>query len=157
MDLKELKKSYNDLSKKHKVPSFEKLNEYFEIDRIERDTDYILREVRKAMMEKIIGYVRFLEMILNPSQAPPMFIMFMKGITEKERGMVNDVYKSFIELELKSLKLEIDYSEEHEVETINLIFETWGEKRKVLKDIIGFFEKNWKTEKIDKKTRGYYG
>ena len=33
MELKDLKKEYEKLSKKHKIPSFKELNECFEIDR----------------------------------------------------------------------------------------------------------------------------
>ena len=70
MGLKELKKKYADLSKKYKLPNFVNLNEDFEVEKIERDTDLLLKAIRKVMMEKIVNSMSFLEMLLNPVNSP---------------------------------------------------------------------------------------
>ena len=44
MKVKELKEKYGRLAKKYKLPSFKDLNDAFEIDRIERDPEELLRE-----------------------------------------------------------------------------------------------------------------
>ena len=47
--LEELKKKYEKLQKQYSLPSFEKLNEEFDIEKIaENETDFLLREVRKG-------------------------------------------------------------------------------------------------------------
>ena len=156
MELKELKSEYDKLVVKYKLPSFKELNEAFEIDRIERDTDCVLREVRKIMMDKIIGYVRFMEMMINPSQAPPMFMLFLKNVDGDERKTIEKVYKSFVELELHSLKLEIDYSEDEEAKAIKNILNIWNNTKGDLRASIGIMEKNWNSASV-KKEKGYFG
>ena len=156
MELKDLKSQYNVLTRKYKLPTFKEVNEIFEIDRIERDTDCILREVRKAMMDKIISYIRLVEMMLNPAQAPPMFMMFVKSISDGDRKVMEEVYKNFIELELRSLKLEIDYAEEDEAKAIKHIIDVWHETEPSLRSLIGIMEKNWNS-KSEKKEKAYFG
>ena len=156
MELKDLKKEYIKLEKKYKLPGFNELNEGFEIDRIERDTDYILREIRKTMMDKIIGYKRFLEMMLAPSTAPPMFMIFIKEVRQDERAEVENVYKALVELELESFKREIGYSEKVEAEVVKKIYETWKGLKPKFGKIIGMMERNWRAAST-KKERGYFG
>ncbi len=156
MELEDLKTEYGKLAKKYVLPAFKEINEAFEVDRIERKTECILREVRKTMMEKIVGYIRFLEMMINPSQAPPMFMIFVKSLLENDRKTIEKVYKNFIELELKSLKLEIDYSEKAEAEAIKNILKVWDETRNDLKTTIGIMERNWSSSE-NKKDKGYFG
>jgi hypothetical protein len=156
MDLKELKDGFGKLEKKYGLPCFKDLNENFEIDRIERETDTLIREVRKVMMDKIIGYTRFLEMMLNPSSAPPMFMMFLKDVTKEDKGVIEKVYKSYVELELKALKLEIDYDEKKESDMVKDISKTWNGMKKDMESVLGVMEKNWNmTSK--KKEKSYFG
>jgi len=70
MDLEQLKKDYSAYEKKYKLPSFKELNESFEIEKIERQSDILLRIVRVIMMEKVIATQRFVESLLNPANAP---------------------------------------------------------------------------------------
>ena len=157
MELKDLKARYEKLSKKYKLPSFKELNECFEIDRIERDVDNVLREVRKVMMDKIIGYIRFLEMMISPAQAPPMFMIFVKSVSDSERKTIENVYKNFVELELTALKLEIDYSEEGEAKSIKNIFNVWNKVRPDMRKVLGVMEKNWNSSSSEKKEKTYFG
>jgi len=156
MDLATLKKEYEVLAKKYKLPEFRAMNERFEIDRIERDVDFLAREVRKVMMEKIIGYIRFLEMMLSPANAPPMFLLFIKSMTTQDREVIEKAYKACIELELASLRLEIDSNEKEEAAHIVRIFESWDIIRLDMKNIIAFMERNWNA-KGAKNGKGYFG
>ena len=77
--LEELKKDYLILQKKYKMPSFKELNEEFDIEKAaEHETDCLIREIRKAIMDKVIAYLRFVEMLLNPSNAPMFFFALVK-------------------------------------------------------------------------------
>ena len=156
MELKDLKSQYTKVAEKYKLPSFTLINENFEVDRIERETECVVREVRKIMMDKIIGYIRFLEMMINPVQAPPMFLIFVRNINAEDKNVIEKVYKNFIELELLSLKLEIDYREEEEAKAIKKILEVWNKTKQDLKAVIEIMEKNWRSGE-NKKEKGYFG
>jgi len=157
MELKDLKKNYEELVKRHKIPSFKELNEEFEIDRIERESDCPLRSVRKAMMDKIVKYIQFVEMLLNPAQAPPMFMMFVKNVNEKDKKSLEKIYENFIKLELSSLRLEIDYNEKNEALLVKKISETWGRSKLELRLVIEMMERNWNKSSPGRADRGYLG
>ena len=155
-EVSELRKKYEGFVENYDLPGFKELNEAFEIDRIEREGDCFLRDVRKSMMEKIVRYIHFIEMMINPAQAPPMFMIFVKNIGKSDRNALENVYKNFIELELRALKNEIDYSEKEEAESIKHIFDVWNKSKKELRMVIGIMEKNWKGSP-EKKERDYFG
>lgn len=118
MELNDLKNKYECVAKNYSLPGFDELNDEFEIERIDRESYTLLRFVRKVMMDKIVGYVRFIEMLINPSQAPFAFMHFSKGMTDVEIKILQGIYQKFIELELDGLKSEFDYSEKNEAESI---------------------------------------
>src|SRR3989344_2091526 len=129
MELKEIKKQYSVLAKKYQLPSFESINEDFEVDKIDRDTDCLLRMIRKVMAEKIINSANFLEMLMNPVNAPRMYITYVRSISIYDRKMIEEIYESLGKASLLSLDLEIDYSEKKEAETIKEIRKIWEEQK----------------------------
>lgn len=129
MDLKQLKERYQILEKKYFLPSFQKLNEDFEIDKIERESDTFLRVVRKTMMEKIVNSLGFLEMLVNPVNAPRIYLSYVKSMTQKDKDLLNILYSNLGELSLEFLRLEIDYSEKGEADAINKISSVWNKSK----------------------------
>ena len=156
MELDKLKKEYDKLEKRYKLPSFKELNEDFEIEKIDRESDTLLRSVRKVMMDKIIKYLQFVEMLVNPAQAPATFSVFVKQITESDRKNLEKLYESFITLELESLRLEIDYSENEEAKSIKEILSSWNKTKKHMHSVLDMMERNWKRSSV-KNERGYLG
>lgn len=155
MDLKTLKKEYGILSKKYKLPEFSDLSHDFEIDKIDKDTDYLLRNIRKLMMEKIVNSMSFLEMFNNPMNSPRMYLPFIKTLTVEDRKLIDSIYFSFADLSMASLELEIGSSEKKEAELINLVFNTWN---KLKPNFLGILESMKKPREFDnKKERTYFG
>src|SRR3989344_4566905 len=103
MELNELKKQYSELAKKYKLPDFKAINEDFEIDKIDKETDCLLRLIRKVMMEKIVNSVSFLEILINPVNAPKIYINHIKNLNSEDRKVVDDIYSSLSELSVLSL------------------------------------------------------
>jgi len=154
MELADLKKQYEPLSKKHKLPSFEKLNEDFEIDKIDRETDFLLRLVRKSMMEKIINSLGFVEMLLNPVNAPRLYLGYIKSISQEDKEKIDKIYEALADLSLSSLSLELSSDESKEAELIQKIFSKWNELKTDFKKIMDDM-KNPKA--LTKKEKSYYG
>ncbi len=127
MELKDLKTHYEKLETKYKLPSFKDLNESFEIDKIERESDTLLRVIRKVMMEKIVNSLGFLEMLLNPMSIPRMYMSFIKAMNVEDKKLIEKIYNDFSELSLGSLECEVDYSEKVEAELIKKVFKKWQE------------------------------
>ncbi|HLF53597.1 MAG TPA: hypothetical protein VI544_00275 [Candidatus Nanoarchaeia archaeon] len=141
MNLAELKKNYSVLEKKHKLPSFSSLNEDFEIEKVRRGEETLVRTIRKTMMEKVVNSLGFVESLLNPMNAPRMYLAYIKSITSEDKKGMDEIYSSLSEVVLASLNLEIDYSEKKEADMINQIFKTWTSLKPGFRKIIGNMQK----------------
>src|SRR3989344_9240740 len=108
MEVKELKKKFEELEKKYKLPSFAELDDNFEIHKIDRESDALLRAVRKQMMEKIVNSVGFVEMLLSGVNAPRMYFSYIKVMSQEDRKGLENIYKEFSEFIIFSLELEVE-------------------------------------------------
>jgi len=154
MGLKELKKKYADLSKKYKLPNFVNLNEDFEVEKIERDTDLLLKAIRKVMMEKIVNSMSFLEMLLNPVNSPRMYHPFIRTMGNEDKSKIDSLYISFADLSLISLDLEIRSDEAKEAELISHVFKKWNELKPLFCELLSNVKK---PRDFVKKERTYFG
>jgi len=155
MELKYLKNNYEKLEQKYKLPTFKDVNESFEIDKIDKESDTLLRVIRKTMMEKIVNSLGFLEMLLNPMNIPRMYMPFIKSMTMEDKNSMEKIYSHFSELSLRSLECEIDYSEKTESELIKSIFNTWKELKPEFRKIFSKIKNPVNND--SKKERSYFG
>lgn len=123
-------KAYVLLAKKYKqvkMPSFDELNRDFEIEKIEnQDTDFVLRTIRKKMMEKIVNSTGFLEMLMNPVNSPRMYQNCVRSLNSEDMKLVEKIYSLFSKIILEALQLEVEYSEKREAEMIRHIYNNWN-------------------------------
>lgn len=158
VDLAKLKKQYSLLQVKYKLPKFSELNEDFDIEKLQdRETEHLLKGVRRAMIEKIANVIRFLELLLNPSETPtPMFIYaILKNITPETRKSIESLYKELSNLELGSIGLDVSHNEKEEAYFIKAVYQSWSKHQPDLKQITQRLSMSWKKDK--KSERGYLG
>ncbi len=154
MELGDLKKAYGELAAKHKLPDFKELNENFEIDRIDKESDCLLHVIRKAMMDKIANAMNFLDMLLNPMNAPRVYLTYVKSMNAEDKKVVEGMYSSLSELVIDALSLEIEYSERGEAEMIKKIASKWEDVKTPFKQIL---ESMKHPHAVEKKERSYFG
>ena len=155
--LNEVKKNYLKFQKKYNLPSFDKLNEDFQIEKIaENETDYLLREVKKAMADKFYNYLRFAETLLNPVNAPVFIFSIIKSIGIEKKKKLNEIYKKLAKNEIRIIEVDLIYSEKKEAEFIKESYQLWQEVKKELLDIIKNVKDNW-DNKLEGKRKGYFG
>ncbi|MBS3082247.1 hypothetical protein J4416_04975 [Candidatus Pacearchaeota archaeon] len=153
----ELKNNYNLLQKKHSLPEFDEMNSAFEIGKIKKDSGVLLKDIRRIIVDKFAYYLKLIETMVNPSQAPPMFMMLLKDITPEDKKIIDSVFSSFMEVELISYKLDVVSNDNNEVEFILKAFGVWNEKRSELLKILDVLERNWKNAANSKKSsRDYF-
>jgi len=156
-DLAELKERYNLFQVKYNLPSFEKLNEDFQIEKAaEYETDFILREVRRYVTDKFFNYLRFIESILTPNNAPMFVFAITKTLGIKDREKLIELYKKLAKVDVDLIELDIQYSEEKEANSIKKYCEMWQGIKKELMEIVDVIKKNWDT-KIEDNENGYFG
>lgn len=157
MDLKKLKEEYSIIEKKYNLPSFSNMNEDFDIEKIiEKDTELLIREIRRAMLEKNTAYLRFIDMTINPSNSPMFLMILLKNIESTEKKFLNELYMQLGKYEIISLKLDNIYDEKAEAEFINSFYARWQEIKKEFSLFISSFEESM-NKKTEKKEKGYLG
>ncbi|MAG38183.1 hypothetical protein CMI45_02245 [Candidatus Pacearchaeota archaeon] len=154
IEFKELEEEYAKYEKKYKLPSFKELNNDFEIDKLDKISGNFVKSIRKTMMDKIVNTLGFLEMMLNPMNAPRMYAVYLNTMGQDDRNKINKMYGVLAGLIVDSLDLEIEYDEKEESEVIKKIFGSWKDIKGDLKQIL----KNMRNPKeFQKKEKNYFG
>ena len=155
--LEKLKKDYNKLKNKYSLPSFDELNKTFEIERIsDRETDFLLREIRKAITEKVLAFVRFIEILINPTNAPLFMFAIIKNIGPSGLKMIEKIYEKLCTFEISAIKLDLSYNEKNEVDFIKNSLKIWKESEEDIKELSRVIESAWKSS-ASKKEKDYFG
>lgn len=155
MDIEEVKKRYSEFEKKYNLPGFNDVNLDFEIDKVEKDSYNFVRVVRKLMMEKIVNSMGFVEMLLNPSNAPRIYFSYIKSMSVSDKEEIEKIYSALADLSLASLTLEIDSLEKKEAELIKTIYESWNKVKSSFRKVIVNMQKP--KDNVAKKEKTYFG
>jgi len=116
--LDKLKQEYDKSKENYSLPEFSEMNKVFDIEEVCIETDFLLRKIRRVVSEKISGLLRFIEIILNPSNAPIFIFKLIKKMNEEDKKQLREIYEILGNLELGVVKLDLDYNEIKEVEFI---------------------------------------
>lgn len=155
--LDKIKKQYEPLKKKYKLPEFSKLNEEFEIEKIqEKETDFLLREIRRAMSDKIAAFLRFFELFLNPQAAPIFVLTSLKNLTTKEKETIENLYRELVKMELASVNLDVSYNEAKEAKFLIEVMKKWQEMKSEIQEIANSILK-FQAKNGEKKGKSYFG
>jgi hypothetical protein len=155
MDFKDVRSKYKEHEGKFNLPNFEKINNDFEVDKIERDSEAFLRAVRKVMMEKIVNSMSFVDMLLNPVNAPRMYYSYIKNMSLQDKEDIEKIYSVLADLSVASLALEIDTGDEKEAKLIKETYEKWSEIKPLFRKVIGHMMEP--LENNTKKEKSYFG
>ncbi len=154
--LESVKKNYLPLMKKYKLPSFDELNKEFEIEKVqEHETDYLLREIRKAVSEKMSAFLRFFETVLNPVMAPVFVIAALKNLENGEKERIKEIYEAMVGVEIGTIELDIIYDEKKEAEFIIKAAKKWKSIKPDILEVMKIIEKSHSIR--EKKGNSYLG
>ncbi|MEX0932873.1 MAG: hypothetical protein WDZ77_02115 [Candidatus Pacearchaeota archaeon] len=157
LTLNELKKRCSSFQKKYELPTFEQLNEDFQIEKIcENETDFLIREIRKFIADRLYNTLRFIETLLNPVNAPVFIISLSKAMSPEDKRSFGEIYKNLAKKEIELFKLDFVYSEEKEAKFIKESYNFWqGIKNQIFSSIENA-EKGL-DRKLEEKEKGYFG
>lgn len=154
----DIKAAYAALAKKYKLPPYEGLNQDFEISTVE-DTDFLLRNIRAKISEKMEFCIKLLASILQPEQ----------NITDlQECKMFNDEQKKKIYLLYKNLMasmrfagvLSMSSTEKEEASYLATFYAEWSAKngyRDQLRTILQTLKDSWAKGTETEDDLGYMG
>lgn len=130
-NVEDLRNEYKKLQDKYSLPEFHELNKLFDIEDVDIDTEFLLRKIRRVVSERIASYMRFIEIILNPSNAPMFFFKLIKKLDSKDRDELSKVYEKLGNFELDVISLDLEYSEEKEAMFVKKVFEIFNDEARV--------------------------
>ncbi len=153
----DLEKEYNEFKKKHKLPDFEKLNNEFELSSYKDiDPRFLLRNIRRKLIDRVASILRFLENIIHPINSSVIVMNEIKYFDDAKLNKVNIIIKKLMLLERQSLNIDLDLNEAEDAAFIDVFFKEWFDIKKELKDIAIILRDSWKEEeKTD--TENYFG
>ena len=129
------------LCKKYKLPSFNEVNEEFEISDIDKD-DFLLREIRRKIAEKLEIYMKFLEEILQPETT--LSNMYESKIfNDAEREEIFKIYKKLMFLNRLSIETSVNEDDKKSSEYINIIFKEWNEIKSQFSKFVTKAKESW--------------
>ena len=148
--------TYSELAQKHKLPEFKKIAEDFDIEKIQdKESILLVREVRRAINEKISAYIHLFETLINPS-TPPMFVFsILRNISTEDKETIKKIYKALSRTQIEVMKLDTVYKEEEEIKFINETFIVWQELKQTIYKLIERFESSFDEDDTSKK-RSYF-
>jgi hypothetical protein len=124
-----LKEEYSQLGSD--LPEFDSLNLDFQIEKLsEMETDYLAREIRKFVVEKFSSYLKFIESLLNPVNSSMIVFSIIKALNKEDKEKLIGIYKKLAKFELEVLKLDLDYSENQEIDFLKRSYNCWQESKK---------------------------
>ena len=141
-----LKEEYEKL--KFRLPDFNKLNEEFELVRNENDyrREFLLRDIRRKMNDKIIFFCRIIEGLLFPTHANVISMHETKYFDDAMKKKILDLYKHLMIFERESLRLDIIPNDEDDVKYINDIYNKWLDYKKEMRNIVDIMQDTWRKE-----------
>lgn len=148
---------YNELKQKHNLPEFQKIAEDFDIEKItDKESLFLVREVRRTINEKITAYIHLFETLINPT-APPMFVFsILRNLSTADKDTIKKIYKALSRTQIEVMKLDTIYNEKDEVKFINETFIIWQELKPTIYKLIERFESSFDEDDSSKK-RSYFG
>ncbi len=156
-NLENLKKNYQKIQKKYDLPSFDDLNKDFQIEKVaEIETDFLIREIRKFLADKFSNYLRFVEAILNPVNAPMFIFSIIKSIGIKEKKKLTNIYGQLSKTEIRLIELDINFEEEKEADFVKESYKMWQEIKKDVLDVLDVMKNNL-GNKVEVNGKGYFG
>ena len=89
----DFEETYNELAQKKGLPEFKEIAEDFDIEKIqEKESSFLIREVRRSINEKIAAYIHLFETLINPT-TPPMFVFsILRNITTEDKETIKKIY-----------------------------------------------------------------
>ena len=155
----EIKKAYEKLKIKYNLPEYEELDEEFELLYFQRiiEIKYILRFVRRRIVDKLNSYVNFLQNILNPNPSSLISLEESKFFSQEEREEIIALIKEMVIVERKSLELDINHNEKKDAEFIKYGFMKWGELRNKIAKMCDKLKEGWESEIKEESEKHYFG
>jgi hypothetical protein len=152
-----LKEDYKKVEEKFELPSFDKLEEDFDMEKIlDKEEGILIRDVRRVILEKLSGYLHLFETLINPTSPPVFVFSFMKNLSEQDKKEIKEIYKELSRLQIETIKLDTIFDEKKEANFIKNAYSQWQNLKKRIYGLVEIFEKEFEKSN-ETKEKSYFG
>jgi hypothetical protein len=142
---------------RHELPTFKQITEDFDIEKVfEKESTFVLRDIRHAIVEKITAYSQLFETFQNPGSSPMFILTLLQNTNEKDKEEITEIYNKLAKIQVDSIKLDTIYSENNEATFIKETSDTWQTIKVKVLELIQRLEKETNKESSST-TKGYFG
>jgi len=151
----DIKEEYSKL--KLPLPKFEDLDNEFEISNASiKNKNFLLRNIRRRVNEKVIFYCRIIEGLIYPNSNNIIGMIEIKFFDEEEKNEISKLYKKLMQFERESLAIDVNPDDKKDVEYINTVFKQWRQYKEDLIKITRKMKDSWKMQEETTKD-SYFG
>lgn len=142
------KEDYEKIREKYDFPSFEEVNEEFEISAIDvAKVNSIPRAILRIIGNRMGVFLNYLEPVISPNPQGLHAFIEVDNTSNDEKKKMFEFYKSLSYKYHKSYSLELTEDEESVVKEIKKILRDWGKIKKDFKEHCDVINEAWKKEK----------
>jgi len=149
------KEQYLKVQKKYALPSFEQLDQEFDLGSLEENS-LPLRQVRKRISEVLESFVNILENIMHP-ESSISGLYECKILDDQQKELLFSSYRQIMRMLRYSLEIELKSSEEQDAVFIRDTFKLWPQIKKSLLPFIIKLKESWEKESVSQEDLGYLG
>ena len=151
----DIKEEYTKL--KLPLPRFEDLDNEFEISNASiKNKNFLLRNIRRRVNEKVIFYCRIIEGLIYPNSNNIIGMIEIKFFDEEEKNEISKLYKKLMQFERESLAIDVNPDDKKDVEYMNTVFKQWKQYKEELIKITRKMKDSWKMQEETTKD-SYFG
>jgi len=152
-----IKEEYEKLKKKHSLPDFKELDESFEVSTIDRE-EFLLREIRRKIDEKIELYIKLLERLLQPDPSSLSDMYECKIFEDDEKDELYQLFKKLMYFDRFSIETSVGENDKRSSDFINKFWREWPEIKGKFLNFAKKAKDEWlKETKITDEERRYLG
>ena len=151
------KKKYEELARKFKLPSYKDMDRDFEISEIEDDDAFLLRKIRKKIMEKIEVYEKVLESVLVPSETSLTCLYECQVFTDEQKRKLYLLFKKLMYFDRMSTEVSINEDDKKTSAFINEFWKQWPDMKKSFSEAVCKLKEGWTKEIKLSEEQSYLG
>ena len=150
-----MKKLYEALRKKYKLPGFDELDSEFEISAIEAESG-LLREIRKQVGDKVGNVGALVEEVLHP-ESNLVDLYESRVFDEAEKQKLFELYKRLMVANRTTAELSIENDEKLDAAFIKSFAQEWKKIKPELLKFIRRLRDCWEKDTEEGEAAGYMG
>jgi len=155
----DIKKEYEALAKKYKLPDYEDLDREFELLYVMdiKEIKYVLRFIRRRINDKVAWACTMIQSILQPNPGSLVNLQESNCFNSKDdKQKLFNLLREMMQVERKSLLLDIKSDEKGDAVFINESYKQWSSFKNEISWIAEKMHKHWSTVQEEKKERDRY-